>query len=216
MADKDLEAKLAAKLAELEARDAEMQLLEQTYKQRIQQMDDLRQQSGGITADVLEKILGRVTDAAAAPAQVLASKLRPENSDHLHKGPFEHPLGGLVMPKPPLKREETFFCGHLLRISELTYDEVLAVNALHESLQRSQKRTARNGKWSAVINDGDSRLTISVPANTMDARSDLPSFLEICVELTSGERAPDMRDVMAELQLLRAKVAQLEAVPVGV
>jgi hypothetical protein len=129
--------------------------------------------------------------------------------DHLQVGPFEHPDGGIKHPKPALKREIVF--GRPLPLTELTYAEVLALNALSDSLTRSQRRLARDGKWKASVSDDDQRLTISIPVKTIDDRQDLPSFLAIVQELTTGERALDATDMLAELTLLKAKMASLEA-----
>lgn len=166
------------------------------------------QPAGGIDAAQLEKILIKVSEASAGPAQVLASKLKPENADHLHRSAFEHAEGGLAKPKPPLKREIVF--GRPLPIAELTYAEVLALNALSDSLGRSQRRIARDGKWTVQVSDDDRRLTIKVPVRNIDDRYDLPSFIEIVQELTTGERVMGTADLVAELALLKAQMAELQ------
>lgn len=196
----DMEARLKA----LEEKNAKlMAALEQKWEAQAPQ--------GGIDAGQLETILHKVTAAAAGPAQILASKLRPENADHLHVGPFEHPkLGGIEAPKPALKR--IIVWGRPLTPSELTYAEVLALNGLSDAMQRSQKRLARDGKWKATVSDDDASITISVPVKTIDDRHDLPPFIQIVQELTTGERALDAADMLAELTLLKAQVAELQAV----
>lgn len=193
---------LEAKLAELDAKMTAMLDLEERLKASAPQ--------GGITNDQLERMLTRVTEAAAGPAQVLASKLKPENPDHLHKGPFEHPEGGIAFPKPELVRETTFV-GARLRLDELTYAEVLAVNALHASLKRSQRRISRGGKWVAQVSDDDQALTIRVPVKNIDDRGDLPPFIQIMQELATGERAQDVGELAQELALLKAQMANLTA-----
>ena len=170
---------------------------------------EAQQPAGGIDAAQLEKILTKVAEASAGPAQVLASKLKPENADHLHRGPFEHKLGGIDMPKPALKREIIF--GRPLPIAELTYAEVVALNALSDSLSRSQRRLARDGRWKAFVSDDDQRLTIQVPVKNIDDRYDLPSFLEIVQELTTGERVMDTADILAELSMLKAQLETVKA-----
>jgi hypothetical protein len=52
----------------------------------------------GIGADQLETILTKVTAAASKTSELIASKHKPENVDHLHRGPFEHPDGGWTGP----------------------------------------------------------------------------------------------------------------------
>lgn len=163
---------------------------------------------GGLDGAQLERILTRVTEAAAAPSNVLASKLKPENADHLHVSAFEHPEGGLAKPKPALKRELVFL--GRAREADLTYAEVIAVNALNDSLKRSERRICRDGKWKAVVSDDDLRLTISVPVKTIDDRQDLPSFLAIVQELASGEKPKNQDDILSELTILRAQVAELQ------
>lgn len=196
---KEQEKDLETRFAELSATNAKLMA---ALEAQIE-----HQGGGGIDGAQLERILTRVTEAAAGPSQVLASKLKPENADHLHVSPFEHKAGGLAQPKPALKRE-TVFLGRV-RKEDLTYAEVLAVNALSDTLARSQRRLARDGKWKAVVSDDDSTLTISVPTKTIDDRQDLPSFLEIVQELTTGERALDQADILSELTILRAQVAAL-------
>lgn len=196
------EQSLEARLKALEEKNAKlMAALEQKW--------EAQSSSGGIDAGQLEQILTKVTEAAAGPAQVLASKLKPENADHLHLGPFEHPEGGLKYPKPELKRE-TIFVGGRLRISELTYPEVLAVNALNDSLKRSQRRVCRDGKWTATVSDDDRMLYVSIPVKNMDDRIDLPPFIQIMQELTSGERAQDVGELAQELALVKAQLQQLQ------
>lgn len=161
----------------------------------------------GLDAGQLERILTKVAETAAAPSNVLASKLKPENADHLHVSVFEHPEGGLAKPKPALVRELVFM--GRARESELTYAEVLAVNALNATLQRSERRLCRDGKWKATVSDDNTRLTISVPVKTIDDRQDLPSFLAIVEELTSGEKPKDQAYLLNELALLKAQMAEL-------
>lgn len=165
---------------------------------------------GGFDAATLESILSRVTSAASKNSELIASKYKPENVDHLHKGPFEHPLGGIQMPKPELPRE-VHFAGGRLRLDELTYAEACAVVDLSKSLSRSQRRIARDGKWICKVSDDDARMQISVPLKNIDDRNDLPPFLQICEELTTGERPLDTAELAQEVALLRRQVAAMQA-----
>lgn len=194
-----------------------------------QPQDDLRAQLAAMQEQLLamqansappwlETMLARVTKASSQASELLASKMRPENSDHLHLGPFEHAEGGLKFPKEyrhtdghvsDFHRPEIVYAGRILRTDEVTYQEWKAANALSESLGRGQRRIARDGKWSAVVNDGDTRLHISVPMKTMDDRHDLPSFLVICQELTTGARQKDPSELAEEVAKLRDEVARL-------
>lgn len=199
MADQETEKRLKA----LEEKNAAlMKALEQKW--------EAAQPSGGIDAGQLEQILTRVTEAAAGPAQVLASKLKPENVDHLEMGPFEHKEGGIKFPKAAVAPRREIVWGKPLKLDELTYAEVLALAALDASLARSQRRIARDGKWVAMVSDDDQRLTIRVPVKTIDDRQDLPSFLQIVTELTTGERALDAADLAAELVLLKRQMAEMQ------
>lgn len=195
--EKELEARFKA----LEERNAQlMAALEAKF--------EAAPSSGGIDASQLEKILTRVQESAAGPSQMLARQFKVE-FDHLQMGPFEHPEGGVTHPKPTLRREMVF--GRPLPVNELTYAEVVALNALSDSLSRSQRRLARDGKWKAVVSDDDQRVTITIPVKTIDDRQDLPSFIEIVRELTTGEREKGTADILAELTLLKAKVAEMQS-----
>jgi len=170
--------------------------------------------TSGITPDQLEAILTRATASASKGSELIASKYRPENVDHLHKGPFEHPDGGIAHPKPPLVvgddgDGEMFFGGFRLRDGDVTYVEAEALNRLSASLGRGQRRLARNGMWSAEVNDRNNRLTIRVPMKTIDDRADLPSLLQVVMELTSGARVLETADVLAELALLKGELAAM-------
>lgn len=194
---------------------------QQTTEERLKALEERNQQlmamleakiepaSGGLTREDFLLGMTQAMSAANKTSELIASKHKPENVDHLQRGPFEHPDGGIAKPKPALKREMIF--GGRLRADELTYAEVEALNALSDSLSRSQKRLARDGKWSATVSDDDTRLTIRVPVKTIDDRQDLPPFLGIVLELTSGNRALETADVLAELMLLRSQVADLQA-----
>lgn len=194
--DQSLEARLAA----MEKRNEELMtlLLERATAP----------QSNGINAEQLQDILKTVADGASATSNLLAKQFKPE-FEHHQLGPFEHPEGGIKYPKPALLREIIF--GGPLRDAELTYAEVLALNNLSKSMARSQRRLARNGKWKATVSDDDLRVTISVPVKTIDDRQDLPSFLEIVTELTTGDRPLETADLMAELMLLKQQMADLKS-----
>lgn len=205
MADKnDVESRLAA-LAENNKRLAEQnEKLMAALESKLAVADA----SGGLTREDFLVGMQQAMSAASKTSELIASKHKPENVDHLHKGPFEHPLGGLQMPKPAYHRQ--IIWGRPLPQDELTYAEVLAVNALSQSLGRSERRLSRNGKWKAVVSDDNASVLISLPVRSADDRSELPSFTEICVELTSGEKPTSAADVMAELVMLRASVAALQ------
>jgi hypothetical protein len=95
-------------------------------------------------------------------------------------------------------------------VDELTYAEVEAVNTLNASLRRSERRVCHDGKWVAKVSDDDQTLLIQIPVKTIDDRADLPPFLQILQELTSGERAQDVGELAQELALLKSQMAQLQ------
>ena len=195
--EKDLE----ARFAELAARNAQlMAALEAKMAPAA---------GGGISAEQLQSILSTTTANASRASELIASKLKPENADHRHLGPFEHPEGGIKFPKPALVRD-TVFAGGRLKLDELTYPEALAVNALNASIKRSQRRVCRDGKWIAKVSDDDATLVVSVPVKNIDDRNDLPPFIQIMQELTSGERAQDVGEIVQELALLKAQMATLQ------
>lgn len=198
---KDEQKDLEARFAELAATNAKLMA---ALEAKIEPA------AGQFTPAVLKEIMSGVAEAAAAPSNVLAKKLKPENADHLHVSVFEHPLGGIEMPKPQFHRDVVFL--GRVRPEDLTYAETLAVNALSQSLKRSERRICRDGKWKAIVSDDDKTLTVSVPAKTQDDRQDLPAFIAIVQELTSGEKPLDQADVLAELTILRAQIADLQAV----
>lgn len=206
---KDLEARfaeLAAKNASIEERNAQlMAMLEAKF--------EAQPQATGIDAATLKAILTETTAAASRGSELLASKMKPENVDHRHIGPFEHPDGGIANPKPELLRETTYVGGRI-RLDELTYPEALAVNALNASLSRAQRRVCRDGKWVAQVSEDDQRLTIRIPVKNIDDRSDLPPMIQIMQELTSGERAQDVGELAQELALLKSQMAKLQPVAV--
>lgn len=203
---KDEPKDLEARFAELAATNAKLIAL-------LEAKAEAQAPVGGIDAATLKAILSETTAAASRGSELLASKMKPENVDHRHLGPFEHPLGGIEMPKPELLRETTYVGGRI-RLDELTYPETLAVNALNASLARSQRRVCRDGKWVAQVSDDDQRLTIRIPVKNMDDRNDLPPFIQIMQELTSGERAQDVGELAQELALLKAQMAKLQPVAV--
>lgn len=166
----------------------------------------------------LETMLLRVTKASSAASELLASKLKPENADHLHRGPFEHPEGGIKYPKEyrradgsvaDFHRDEIVYAGRIMRAEECSYAEWLAVNALSESLGRGQRRVARENKWKATVDDHD-RLTISVPMKTIDDRANLPPCLVIFQELTTGARQKDPLELATEVALLRDEIERMK------
>lgn len=167
------------------------------------------------TPQVLEDIITRSSAAAAKHAgqatQILASKLKPENVDHLHMSAFEHPEGGIKYPKPELLRETWSSLSGRMRLDELTYAEALAVNALNASLARGQRRSCRDGKWVAQVSEDDQKLRITLPVKSLDDRQDIPPALLVMQELATGVRAQDIGELANELVLLRQEMAQMRA-----
>lgn len=171
---------------------------------------------GGMTrADLIDAM-----KAVAEPATAIVRKLKPENAEARKLGPFEHPEGGEKYPKPPLAREVWFGCVDSQadtrailrqRTDDLTYFEVEALNTLSASLSGGQRRMCRDGKWRVFVTQTGDAMHLMVPIKNPDDRADLPSFLAIVKELTTGERMPDAADMAAQLALLEQKVKELSA-----
>lgn len=167
-------------------------------------------QAQGLSPDDFLAGITLAMKEATKGTERFANQSLPSNPDHLNPqfGPFEHPEGGLKHPKPALKRE-VWFAGARCRPSETTYAETVALNELSDSLGRGQRRLAHDGKWKAMVSDDDQQLLISVPMKTMDDRADLPSFLQIVQELTTGQRALDQGELAQEVAMLKLQLAQL-------
>jgi hypothetical protein len=163
----------------------------------------------GIDAATLEAILARTTKAATAGSELLASKMKPENADHRHLGPFNYPEGGIERPNPTLKRE-CWQGGFMLRADALTPYEIEALNVLSDTLARGQTRLAHDGKWKAIVSDDDRTLVIHHPMKTMDDRADLPALLTIVTELARGEKVATPDDILAELAFVKSELARLQ------
>lgn len=196
--------------AELEAQLADAKALTDELRAKV-----AAPVSGGLD----EAALTRIVNAAAAPTNVLAQKLKPENAEARKLGPFEHPEGGEKYPKPALNGEFFFGCTDAQqdtramlrqRASDLTYFEVVALNELYESLGPSQRRTCRDGKWKVFVTESGEQMHLMVPIKDPDTRHDLPSFLAIIQEFKSGTRQLTPSDLAVQVARLEQQVRELQ------
>ncbi len=147
----------------------------------------------GLTAEALAEIL-----KSNRTEQENRRAVRHSNADHEHVSVFSYPEGDLKRPKQKLARE-TFFNNHRVTEDEVTPLEVDCYNAIDATC------SARDGRWEAIVDQGGRRLRVSVPSFTPDDRSDLPSTVEILMELAQGTKAVSRLDMIA-------RIAELERI----
>jgi hypothetical protein len=187
---------IAAKIAELDA------LIEQ-QKARLAAMPT---GGGGLSGNDLKAILAGQTEATKALVES-ARPARHSNPDHEHKSAFSYPEGDLKRPKPTFligangKPREVYFNHHLERPDDLTPAEIEAYNLITKDC------SARDGRWTAEVKAN--ALYVKIPSFTNDDRQDMHNGLVLNLrELASGPKAVNLVDVVAELNALRAQVAQ--------
>ena len=177
-------------------------LLTMTQDQLLALISNLPANSpaAGITADDLKDIL-----KSNREEQEARRSIRHSNADHLHISAFSHPAGDLKQPKPKLTRE-TYFNNHRETEEECTALEIECFNAFTTDC------TARDGRWTAKIDQGGRRIRIDVPSFTMDELSDLPKSLpEILRELAEGPKAVTTLDMLARIADLERAVRESQA-----
>lgn len=206
-------------MADIQTLKAELESqIEEAKRLNEQVRAQLAQASGGLS----EAALTRIVEAAAAPANTLAKKLKPENAEARKLGPFEHPEGGEKFPKPHVFNangggEVAIWYGcsdrtdtrGILRIhhNEITYWEAQALVQLYGSLGKGERRTCRDGKWRVVVSDMGDRMDLLVPIKSADDRHDLPSFLEVIQELQTGHRTANAMELAERVALLEQQLA---------
>lgn len=194
MADNSTEARLKA----LEERNAQLMAALETRA--------TAETSGGMSREDFLVGMKEAMKAASAGSELLASKVKPENTDHRHIGPFEHPEGGIKFPKPETRREVVASWSGRVRTEELTYAEALALKGFDDSMSRGDRRTARGGKWIALVSDNDERLELTLPVKGLDERATIPSFLEVVQELATGKRSPGQAELAERVALLELQL----------
>lgn len=142
-------------------------------------------------------------DPGLEAVKMLAQQSAPaENRNYNEIGPFTHPEGERVRPKPRLSRP-TFFAGARQNDETLTPLEIDLFNKIDGT------RVTRNGLWKAEVRQNGSaqELWIDVPVKTLDDRINLPSLVSVLLELNGGEKAADPTSLAQRVAELEAKLA---------
>jgi hypothetical protein len=176
----------------------------------IAKIEQIGQQQGGLTADGLKTVLQAVS---ADNAKAIEKIVIPENKVSPLISAFSYPEGDTARPKPRLVDQlgidrETIFCGARQREDQLTPEEILAFNNITEDC------TARGGTWFArVKREGRKEfLWVHVPCVDVDERMELPSLLQILLELKEGAAAVDINVLVRQLNELKAQVEKVQVV----
>jgi hypothetical protein len=161
---------------------------------------------GGITKDDLETI---ITKTAGNTADAMRTALIPENKINPGISVYSHPDGDVKQPKARLTHE-TFFCGFRLSEDTMTPAEIDAINALDAPTGYE----AKSGRWRAFLKRDGTKQRLFIhcdEAVERETAAGLPSMLAIALELKSGPQAVDLLALTAQLEAMRAKLAQVTA-----
>jgi predicted protein tyrosine phosphatase len=112
-------------------------------------------------------------------------------------------------PKARLTHE-TFFCGFRLSEDTMTPAEIDAINALDAPTGYE----AKSGRWRAFLKRDGTKQRLFIhcdEAVERETAAGLPSMLAIALELKSGPQAVDLLALTAQLEAMRAKLAQVTA-----
>lgn len=115
-----------------------------------------------------------------------------------------------IAPNGKKKPRQVFFCHFPQREDALSPLEIRLFNQFKSDVDARGGYKSGRG-WSARITDEGSRLDIYIPAYTQDQRSSLPPLAQILAELLNGSAAVDPNNLLATVQSLQEKIAQLEA-----
>jgi hypothetical protein len=164
------------------------------------------QRNNSLTPEMLDKILEK------------ADKRRGPEPNPYPPGisAFSEPEGDNIKPKPQFLRE-MWVNGHRTDIAQVSPTEVLALNAVSESLPNSTaKKSARNGRLTAGVSNDNTKVMIMWPCKTEDDRSEFngSSLIQLCYELVTGESTLTQQNIIEEVIRLRAEMAALRPVAV--
>jgi len=162
-------------------------------------------QSGGISEDRLEAILGRVAQMSADAAERAAN---PSNKTHPGISVYSNPEGERANPRPPLKCQ-MFWAGYLIDTDTTTAEEIDLFNQ------------AKPGLFTVTRTDG-SPLQLEV-SGTSDAAGNLSRLEFMFPTKENRETLPSMTGMLRqaykiktpeqlELERLRKEVEELRAV----
>jgi hypothetical protein len=135
------------------------------------------------------------------------------NPEYPRHSSLNFPEGERARPKPRLLRE-TWHNSARIREDECTPAEVLAFNALSESLpQPGDERSSRDGRWIAKVSRNNAKLIVLIPCKTVEDRAEAnnTSVLMFCRELAEGKGAITPESMAADLAQLKADRDRMEA-----
>lgn len=176
--------------------------------EQVKAMTKAAAKGGGVDAETLEAMLGRVAQMTAAAQDRM---LHPDNREHPGISVYSYPEGDLKRPKPDLKVPMTWV-GYPLTTDTLTPTEIDLLNQ------------AKPGDYGFTRTDGTTdKLTIRADVDVQGAPTKL-HFVFLTAERkdTLPSMVNMLRDAFAvpspeqvELARLRAEVERLKAQPVG-
>jgi hypothetical protein len=159
--------------------------------------------------DALEGMLGRIGQtnvAAIREARKLDRKENPnypERSVFLPRGLYDDE----GRPQPPKLKltHVTHYCGQPINGESETEEEIALFNRFTES------KESRDGKWKAQLTwEGKkSTLMITVPARSIDDRSELPAMTQVLTELLDGPDAVNPDTMAKRIAALEATIQKL-------
>jgi|SRR5215831_11485911 len=135
-----------------------------------------------------------------------------ENPNNPQISVFSYPEGERARPKPKLLRE-TYHNSARIREDQCTPAEVLAFNALSESLPNpGDERTSRDGRWIARVSATGNKLLVIIPCRTVEDRAEAnnSTVLMFCRELAEGKGAITPTSMAADIEQLKADRDRLE------
>lgn len=157
--------------------------------------------------------VGAALDKMTQTLAELATRTRPENPEHNGISAYSYPEGDFKHPKEAFKCE-FFWCGYPLPHENHTPQEIAALNSLQPGEYRVTKG---NGNQIPFTVEGKrkqngelSELWVRFPCKG-DQSTDHRSLVDYCKE-AMGEKIPNLTELMAELQKMKAENASLQAV----
>jgi hypothetical protein len=164
----------------------------------------LKLSHGGAATDNVQ--FEMATKALNAVADEVGRTQRRSNAVHPGISVFSHPEGEVKHPKAPLKYE-TWFCSAVQSESQLTPTEIDLFNRFDGD------KEAHDGTWTAALDKHGrkKRLTVTVPAKTIDHLSQLPPLGQILSELLFGSDVADPNKAMLRLHAAEQQIEELRA-----
>jgi hypothetical protein len=161
------------------------------------------QQASGLTETAIEKLVGK-----------MEGRENRSNPNYPKHSAFAYPEGERARPKPTLLRE-TWHNNARVREDQCTPEEILAFNALSQSLPNAgDERSSRDGRWIAKVSRNGSKLVVAIPCATIEDRDEAnaSTVLMFCRELAEGKGAITPQTMAADIAQLQADRDRLEAI----